>query len=290
MTEHTNRLAEETSPYLLQHAENPVDWHGWNSEALATAREQNKPILLSIGYSACHWCHVMAHESFEDPKTAEVMNRLFINIKVDREERPDILSYSGPINVLFPELICEIRCDVELMRFTAIEQANSEAIERVVVNIRNVKAAVLVETKQLRLETGQMQLRAEDVKVLVIDGIIQLETFEQEDVCGYRCCSPINSGALPRATGVVPPDRTEYSLVAEVHLEATCLHAGTAGPETIDAPVGLVNVHVVAVDELTRPARGIAQATAVLELDERTDILLYAAKYPDAGAQVRSGF
>jgi len=90
MTEHTNRLAEETSPYLLQHAQNPVDWHGWNSEALATARELNKPILLSIGYSACHWCHVMAHESFEDPKTAEVMNRLFINIKVDREERPDL--------------------------------------------------------------------------------------------------------------------------------------------------------------------------------------------------------
>ncbi|NNF97555.1 MAG: thioredoxin domain-containing protein, partial [Halobacteria archaeon] len=90
MTEHTNRLAEETSPYLLQHAHNPVDWYGWNNEALATARELNKPILLSIGYSACHWCHVMAHESFEDPKTAEVMNRLFINIKVDREERPDL--------------------------------------------------------------------------------------------------------------------------------------------------------------------------------------------------------
>ena len=90
MTEYTNRLAEETSPYLLQHAHNPVDWYGWNSEALELARQQNKPILLSIGYSACHWCHVMAHESFEDPKTAEVMNRLFINIKVDREERPDL--------------------------------------------------------------------------------------------------------------------------------------------------------------------------------------------------------
>ena len=90
MTEHTNRLAKESSPYLLQHAHNPVDWYGWNSEALALARELNKPILLSIGYSACHWCHVMAHESFEDSKTAEVMNRLFINIKVDREERPDL--------------------------------------------------------------------------------------------------------------------------------------------------------------------------------------------------------
>ena len=90
MIQHSNRLASETSPYLLQHAHNPVDWHPWNESALATARKQNRPILLSIGYSACHWCHVMAHESFEDPATAEVMNRLFINIKVDREERPDL--------------------------------------------------------------------------------------------------------------------------------------------------------------------------------------------------------
>ena len=85
-----NRLAHETSPYLQQHADNPVDWHPWGEEALRFAREQNKPILLSVGYSACHWCHVMAHESFEDPGVAEVMNRLFVNIKVDREERPDI--------------------------------------------------------------------------------------------------------------------------------------------------------------------------------------------------------
>ena len=85
-----NALGNETSPYLLQHADNPVDWMPWGPEALARAREQHKPILLSIGYSACHWCHVMAHESFEDPATAEVMNRLFVNIKVDREERPDL--------------------------------------------------------------------------------------------------------------------------------------------------------------------------------------------------------
>lgn len=85
-----NRLAETTSPYLQQHAHNPVDWWPWCEEALALARAQDKPILLSIGYSACHWCHVMAHESFEDPATAELMNRLFINIKVDREERPDL--------------------------------------------------------------------------------------------------------------------------------------------------------------------------------------------------------
>ena len=85
-----NRLAATRSPYLLQHADNPVDWYPWGDDALRLAREQDKPILLSIGYSACHWCHVMAHESFEDPATAALMNRLFINIKVDREERPDL--------------------------------------------------------------------------------------------------------------------------------------------------------------------------------------------------------
>jgi len=85
-----NLLAQETSPYLQQHADNPVDWHAWNPEALQLARELNKPILLSIGYSACHWCHVMAHESFEDEDVAKVMNALFVNIKVDREERPDL--------------------------------------------------------------------------------------------------------------------------------------------------------------------------------------------------------
>jgi len=85
-----NRLARETSPYLLQHAANPVDWYPWGAAAIARARELDRPILLSIGYSACHWCHVMAHESFEDEATAAVMNRLFVNVKVDREERPDL--------------------------------------------------------------------------------------------------------------------------------------------------------------------------------------------------------
>ncbi len=85
-----NRLAGETSPYLLQHAENPVDWYPWGPEALERARAEDRPILLSIGYSACHWCHVMAHESFEDDETAALMNRLFVNVKVDREERPDL--------------------------------------------------------------------------------------------------------------------------------------------------------------------------------------------------------
>ncbi len=88
--EHTNRLAREKSPYLLQHAHNPVDWYPWGEEAFSKARRENKPIFLSIGYSTCHWCHVMAHESFEDKETATIMNREFVNIKVDREERPDV--------------------------------------------------------------------------------------------------------------------------------------------------------------------------------------------------------
>ena len=92
MAEHasTNRLINETSPYLLQHAHNPVDWFPWGEEALATARREQKPILLSIGYSACHWCHVMEHESFENEAIAKLMNDNFVNIKVDREERPDL--------------------------------------------------------------------------------------------------------------------------------------------------------------------------------------------------------
>src|SRR5574341_1116631 len=87
---HTNRLIQETSPYLLQHAHNPVDWYPWGDEAFAKAKAENKPILLSIGYSACHWCHVMEQESFENEKIAALMNELFVNIKVDREERPDL--------------------------------------------------------------------------------------------------------------------------------------------------------------------------------------------------------
>src|SRR6478735_846675 len=90
MSDATNRLIHETSPYLLQHAHNPVDWYAWGDEAFAKAKQEDKPVLLSIGYSACHWCHVMAHESFEDEQIAQLMNENFVNIKVDREERPDL--------------------------------------------------------------------------------------------------------------------------------------------------------------------------------------------------------
>src|SRR5215210_3144027 len=85
-----NRLADQTSPYLLQHAHNPVDWYPWGEEAFAKARAEDKPIFLSIGYSTCHWCHVMERESFETEPTAEILNRNFVSIKVDREERPDV--------------------------------------------------------------------------------------------------------------------------------------------------------------------------------------------------------
>ena len=87
---YSNRLAKESSPYLLQHAHNPVDWYPWGEEALKKAVEEDKPVLVSIGYSSCHWCHVMERESFEDEATADIMNRLFVNIKIDREERPDL--------------------------------------------------------------------------------------------------------------------------------------------------------------------------------------------------------
>jgi uncharacterized protein YyaL (SSP411 family) len=85
-----NRLAESSSPYLLQHAENPVDWYPWGEEAFARARAEDRPLLVSVGYSSCHWCHVMEHESFSDSATAALQNELFVNVKVDREERPDV--------------------------------------------------------------------------------------------------------------------------------------------------------------------------------------------------------
>ncbi|MEK7855368.1 MAG: DUF255 domain-containing protein, partial [Acidobacteriota bacterium] len=86
----TNKLIEETSPYLLQHAHNPVEWYAWGEEAFAKAKAEDKPVLVSIGYSACHWCHVMEHESFEDEEVAKIQNEHFVNIKVDMEERPDV--------------------------------------------------------------------------------------------------------------------------------------------------------------------------------------------------------
>ena len=89
MQKKANKLAGESSPYLLQHAHNPVDWFPWGDEAINKAKQEDKPLLVSIGYAACHWCHVMEKESFEDEETAGIMNEYFVNIKIDREERPD---------------------------------------------------------------------------------------------------------------------------------------------------------------------------------------------------------
>ncbi len=86
----SNHLKDQSSPYLLQHAENPVDWYPWGDEAFKKAAREDKPVFLSIGYSTCHWCHVMAHESFENPEIAGILNQYFVSVKVDREERPDI--------------------------------------------------------------------------------------------------------------------------------------------------------------------------------------------------------
>ena len=101
-----NRLASSTSPYLLQHAHNPVDWYPWGEDALTKARAEDKPIFLSIGYSACHWCHVMAHETFEDETTAALMNEHFVCIKVDREERPDLdgIYMAAVVALIFPRV------------------------------------------------------------------------------------------------------------------------------------------------------------------------------------------
>src|SRR2546421_7428077 len=98
---HTNRLARESSPYLLQHAHNPVDWYPWGAEAFEAARSQNKPIFLSVGYSTCYWCHVMERQCFENESIARLMNEKFVNIKVDREERPDVDQlYMAAVQVL----------------------------------------------------------------------------------------------------------------------------------------------------------------------------------------------
>ena len=112
-----NRLADETSPYLRQHADNPVDWYPWGDEAFAEARRRDVPVLLSVGYSACHWCHVMAHESFEDTTVAAVMNERFVNIKVDREERPDVDS-------VYMDAIQAIAGEPNLLQWHAIALAS----------------------------------------------------------------------------------------------------------------------------------------------------------------------
>ena len=111
----TNRLGAETSPYLRQHKDNPVDWFAWGADAFAEAQRRNVPMLLSVGYSACHWCHVMAHECFEDAETAHTMNRLFVNVKVDREERPDV-------DAVYMDAVQAIMAEYPAARMVALQE------------------------------------------------------------------------------------------------------------------------------------------------------------------------
>jgi len=132
---HRNRLGLEKSPYLLQHSDNPVNWYPWGEDAFEKAKRENKPVFLSIGYSTCHWCHVMEHESFEDIEVARLMNETFISVKVDREERPDIdmvymslyphrlktndikLVMCHRMDAVFHEIYADIRCFVPIRKF-----------------------------------------------------------------------------------------------------------------------------------------------------------------------------
>jgi uncharacterized protein YyaL (SSP411 family) len=174
-----NRLKYETSPYLLQHKDNPVHWWAWGPEALAEAKRTGKPILLSVGYAACHWCHVMAHESFEDPGTAEVMNELFINIKVDREERPDIDAiYMGALHRLGEQggwpLTMFLDSDAKPFwggtyfpresrygrpAFVAVLLRISEAYHNQPDNVRKNTEAILASLKEMPGEDGTPALR-----------------------------------------------------------------------------------------------------------------------------------
>ena len=139
-----NRLADQTSPYLLQHAHNPVDWYPWGPEALERAKREDRPIFLSIGYAACHWCHVMAHESFEDDATAAYLNEHYVSIKVDREERPDVdaiymqattamtghggwpmtvvLDHDGPCRVVDGDRLVGVVDDEDILRVVVAEE------------------------------------------------------------------------------------------------------------------------------------------------------------------------
>src|SRR5215213_5399398 len=195
----TNRLASETSPYLLQHAENPVDWYPWSEEALARAREEDKPILVSIGYSACHWCHVMEHESFENPEIAAKMNDLFINIKVDREERPDLdaiymtavqalTGHGGwPLNVFvtpdgvpfYGGTYWPPEDRMGLAGFTKVLEAVSDAYQ-------NRREEVLENAEQIReylTKATEATPRADDLKPAILDEALrgQSRSFDGEN-------------------------------------------------------------------------------------------------------------
>ncbi|PWT95191.1 MAG: thioredoxin domain-containing protein, partial [Blastocatellia bacterium] len=192
-TEFTNHLVNETSPYLLQHAHNPVEWYPWGEEAFARAKQENKPVLLSIGYSACHWCHVMAHESFENEEIANLMNEYFINIKVDREERPDLdhiymnavqmMTHHGgwPMTVfLTPEGVPFYGGTY----FPPVDRYNMPGFPRVLISlaeayrdrpddIKQTSSSVLSELRRLSTATNEDEAITDDLLVTAHVGIVR---------------------------------------------------------------------------------------------------------------------
>jgi hypothetical protein len=182
----TNRLAKETSPYLLQHAHNPVDWYSWGNEALEAARKEDKPILVSIGYSSCHWCHVMERESFEDVSTAEIMNRHFINIKIDREERPDLdhiymdavqaITGSGgwPLNVF---LTPELKPFYGGTYFPPVRAYNRASWKEV---LYGVAQAYTERRTEIEEQANQLTAHLQNANEFGTDNILQLNIPEQE--------------------------------------------------------------------------------------------------------------
>ncbi len=181
-----NRLINETSPYLLQHSQNPVDWYAWGPEALQRAKDEDKPILLSIGYSACHWCHVMERESFEDLVIADLMNENFVNIKVDREERPDLdavymeavqmLTGSGgwPMTVF---LTPEGRPFYGGTYFPPVDRQNMPGFSRVILSIsdayRNNRGEIDRVTQQLAEQMGRAGQIAQGTTPLTVEVLHQ---------------------------------------------------------------------------------------------------------------------
>jgi uncharacterized protein YyaL (SSP411 family) len=229
-----NRLADESSPYLLQHATNPVDWYPWGDEAMTRARELDRPILLSIGYSACHWCHVMAHESFEDEATAAVMNRLFVNVKVDREERPDL----DKVYQLAHQILTQRAGGWPLTMFLAPDDltpffggtyfpkqqrygmpAFADLLERVAAFYRSERAGVSSQNAALRKVFGELEPPAAG------DG----ETFSREPI--RAALRQLSASFDPRFGGFGPAPKFPHASSIELLLRESQPGPGHAEPD-----------------------------------------------------------
>ena len=229
-----NRLADESSPYLLQHAANPVDWYPWGDEAIARARELDRPILLSIGYSACHWCHVMAHESFEDEATAAVMNRLFVNVKVDREERPDL----DKVYQLAHQILTQRAGGWPLTMFLAPDDltpffggtyfpkqqrygmpAFADLLERVAAFYRSERAGVSSQNAALRKVFGELEPPAAGAGV----------AFSREPI--QAALRQLSASFDPRFGGFGPAPKFPHASSIELLLRESQPGAGHAEPD-----------------------------------------------------------